>query len=129
MLVNGHDGHRSFGHDIASTTALGRRLAEAGITLPVGNPSDWPWADWEEHISPPGSRRRAALSPLIIVNTGAVLEIDHAIIDSTAPKPIIDRLVAATERALAELVASASGARASSPARSALGPRRSAPPS
>lgn len=103
MLVNGHDGHRSFGHDIASTSALGRRLAEAGITLPVGNPSDWPWADWEAHIAPWVEASGSALAE-IIVNTGAVLEIDHAIIDSIAPQPIIDRLVAATEQALSELV-------------------------
>jgi len=103
MLVNGHDGHRSFGHDIASTTALGRRLAKAGIELPVGNPSDWPWADWEAHIAPWVEASGSALAE-IIVNTGAVLEIDHAIIDSTAPQPIIERLVAATEQSLAELV-------------------------
>ncbi len=103
MLVNGHDGHRSFGHDIASTTALGRRLAKAGIELPAGNPSDWPWADWEAHIAPWVEASGSALAE-IIVNTGAVLEIDHAIIDSTAPQPVIERLVAATEQALAELV-------------------------
>jgi len=103
MLVNGHDGHRSFGHDIASTTALGRRLAEAGITLPVGNPSEWPWADWEAHIAPWIEASGSALAE-IIVNTGAVLEIDHAIIDSTAPQSIIDRLVAATDAALGQLV-------------------------
>ncbi len=104
MLVNGHDGHRSFGHDIASTTALGRRLAEAGIELPVGNPSDWPWADWEAHLAPWIEASGGALAE-IIVNTGAVLEIDHAIIDSTAPQPIIERLVAATDAALGDLVA------------------------
>lgn len=104
MLVNGHDGHRSFAHDIASTTALGRRLAEAGIELPAGNPADWPWADWEAHISPWIEASGGALAE-IIVNTGAVLEIDHAIIDSTAPQPIIDRLVIATDGALGKLVA------------------------
>ncbi len=104
MLVNGHDGYRSFGHDIASTMALGRRLAEAGIELPVDNPSQWPWADWEAHVAAWIGASGSALAE-IIVNTGAVLEIDHAIIDSTAPQPIIERLVAATEQALSELVA------------------------
>jgi len=103
MLVNGHDGHRSFGHEIASTSALGRRLAEAGIELPLTDPKEWPWADWEQHVTPWIDASGSALAE-IIVNTGAVLEIDHAIIDSTAPQPIIERLVQATETALAELV-------------------------
>ena len=104
MLVNGHDGHRSFGHDIASTSALGRRLAQAGIALPLGDhPANWPWSDWEAHIAPWVEASGSALAE-IIVNTGAVLEIDHAIVDSIAPQSIIDRLVAATERALGELV-------------------------
>lgn len=104
MLVNGHDGHRALGHDVASTSALGRRLAAAGIALPPGNPADWPWADWEEQVAPWIAASGRALAE-IIFNTGAVLEIDHAIIDSLAPQPIVDRLVAATEGALSELVA------------------------
>lgn len=104
MLVNGHDGHRKFGHDIASTTALGRRLAEAGIELPVGNPADWPWAEWEEHVALWVEASGNAMAE-IIFNTGAVLEIDHAIIDSTAPQPIVERLVVATDTALNDLVA------------------------
>jgi predicted NBD/HSP70 family sugar kinase len=104
MLVNGHDGRRTFGHDIASTAALGRRLAEAGISLPVANPADWPWGDWEEYVAPWVEASGSAMAE-IVLNTGAVLEIDHAIIDSSAPQPIIERLVAATDTALTELVA------------------------
>lgn len=104
MLVNGHDGRRTFGHDIASTVALGRRLAEAGIALPVANPADWPWEEWEEYVAPWVEASGSAMAE-IILNTGAVLEIDHAIIDSSAPQPIIERLVAATHTALTELVA------------------------
>lgn len=104
MLVNGHDGHRKFGHDIASTTALGRRLAKAGIELPVGNPADWPWPEWEEHVALWVEASGSAMAE-IIFNTGAVLEIDHAIIDSTAPQPIVERLVVATDTALNDLVA------------------------
>jgi predicted NBD/HSP70 family sugar kinase len=103
MLVNGHDGRRTFGHDIASMVALARRLAKAGIALPVDNPADWPWADWEEYVAPWIVASGSAMAE-IILNTGAVLEIDLAIIDSTAPQPIIDRLVAATDGALSELV-------------------------
>lgn len=108
MLVNGRDGHRSFGHDIASTTALIRRLTEAGIEPPAGPPAEWPWADWEMQVGPWLEASGKALAE-IIFNTGAVLEIDHAIIDSTAPQPIIERLVAATDKALGDLAASGVG--------------------
>lgn len=103
MLVNGDDGQRSFGHDIASISALRRRLAAANIDLPVGNPASWPWADWEPHIRPWLEASGRALAE-IIVNTGAVLEIDHAVVDGIAPQPIIDRLVETTDAALGELV-------------------------
>ncbi len=107
MLVNGHDGRRRFGHDIASTTALSRHLAKAGIALPVGHPADWPWADWEAQVAPWIAEAGAAMAE-IIVNTAAVLEIDQAIIDSSAPQPIVERLVAATQLGLGQLPASGS---------------------
>jgi len=103
MLVNGHDGHRTTGHDLASTTALGRLLAAAGLSLPVGNPADWPWADWEPYIAPWLDQAGAAMAE-IIVNTGAVLEVDHVIIDSAAPQPIVERLAAATDSHLGQLI-------------------------
>jgi predicted NBD/HSP70 family sugar kinase len=104
MLVNGHDGRRTFGHDVASMVALGRRLAEAGIPLPVSHPVHWPWAEWEEHVAPWVEASGSAMAE-IIINTAAVLEIDQAIIDSAAPQPIIERLVAATDSALSNVVA------------------------
>ncbi len=104
MLVNGHDGKRVFGHDIASTNALRRRLAAAGIEMPVGDPADWPWLDWEPHVGPWITKSGAAMAE-ILFNTVAVIEVDLAIIDGVVPAPIIARLVDATEAALKDLPA------------------------
>jgi predicted NBD/HSP70 family sugar kinase len=103
MLVNCHDGGRTTGHDVASTTALARRLAAAGLSLPVGNPADWPWAEWEAHVAPWLDQAGLAMAE-IVVNTAAVLEIDHVIIDSAAPQQIVERLVAATDTHLGQLI-------------------------
>lgn len=102
MLVNGQDGHRKLGHDLASTVALCHRLAAAGIPLPAGNPTEWPWTEWEQHVAPWIDEAGSAMAE-IVYNTAAVLELDQAIIDSAAPAEIVDRLVAATERSLATL--------------------------
>lgn len=102
MLVNGHDGRRKLGHDLASTIALSNRLAAAGITLPVDSPTEWPWAEWEQHVAPWLDEAGSAMAE-IIYNTAAVVELDQAIIDSAAPSEIVERLVAATEQSLATL--------------------------
>lgn len=102
MLVNGHDGHPRFGHDLASTTALSRRLAESGIRIPVDAPAAWPWQDWKEQVEPWIEEAGIAMAE-IIFNTAAVLEIDQAIIDSAVPQEIVERLVDATQRALSDL--------------------------
>lgn len=102
MLVNGHDGQRKLGHDIASTLVLKKRLVEAGIPHPSGNPLDWPWQDWEPHVSSWIDDAAGAMAE-IIYNTAAVLELDQGIIDSTAPPEIVERLVSATDRKLTAL--------------------------
>lgn len=102
MLVNGHDGLRVFGHDIASTTALGRRLAEAGIALPPGDAADWPWSEWEPYVAAWIAASGSALAE-IVFNTSAVIEVELAIIDGNVPVAILERLVGATETALAAL--------------------------
>ncbi|MBN9317468.1 MAG: ROK family transcriptional regulator [Devosia sp.] len=103
MLVNNPAGLRTTGHDLASHSALARRLAADGLVLPAANPADWPWAEWEPHVAPWIEHAGAAMAE-IIANTAAVLEVDHVIIDSTSPQGIIERLVAATDRSLAELI-------------------------
>ncbi len=105
MLVNGHDGNRTVGHQVASLVALERRLSAAGIALPRTNPAAWPWAEWEAHVAPWIAAAGPAMAE-IILNTAAVLEVDLAIIDSAVPPAILDRLVAATDCHLAQLAAS-----------------------
>ncbi len=102
MLVGSSTGERRLGHDLASTLALKRRLAAAGFAYPTGNPIDWPWQDWEPHITAWVDEAGGAMAE-IIYNTAAVLELDQAIIDSGTPPEIVERLIAATERALATL--------------------------
>jgi predicted NBD/HSP70 family sugar kinase len=102
MLVNGHDGHRKLGHDLASTVALCHRLKAAGISPPEGDPTEWPWADWEPQVAAWIDEAGSAMAE-IIYNTAAVLELDQAIIDSAAPTEIAERLVTATDASLATL--------------------------
>lgn len=96
------DGRRRQAFQLASLTALGERLAAAGLSLPPGNPVDWPWAEWEPHVSGWIEVAACALAE-VIFNTTAVLELDMVIIDSTAPPDILQRLVNAVQAELDEL--------------------------
>jgi predicted NBD/HSP70 family sugar kinase len=103
MLVCRSDGSgREFGHVLASTMALDRRLANAGIEHAATNPADWPWAEWEEQVAPWLAQCGDALAQ-IILNSAAVIECDLVIVDGAIPPPVLDRLLAETRRALAEL--------------------------
>ncbi|WP_299639553.1 ROK family transcriptional regulator [Devosia sp.] len=102
MLVNTGDDRRRFGHDVASTSALSRRLAASGIDVPPGDPSDWPWADWEPHVAAWIANAGAALAE-IVFNTAAVIEVEAVVIDGIVPTPIVERMVAATDAALTSL--------------------------
>lgn len=99
MLVCKPDGGRDFGHLIASLQSLQQRLAAAGLTLPCSNPLDWPWAEWEPQVAPWLAECAEALAQ-IILNSAAVIEFDLAIIDGVMPKPLVERLLAETQRAL-----------------------------
>lgn len=100
MLVNGHGSERHTAAEIASAEGLARRLAAAGIALPIGdNPASWPWAKWEPHVSAWIDDAGAALAE-VVFNTGAVLEFDRVIIDSTFPHDIVQRLARATDKGL-----------------------------
>lgn len=90
------DGRRRQAFELTSITALGERLASAGLSLPPGNPVDWPWSEWEPHVADWIDVAACALSE-VIFNTTAVLELDMVIIDSTAPPGIVQRLVHAIE--------------------------------
>ncbi len=102
MLVCRPDGSRDFGHLVASLQSLHRRLAAAGITAPLANPLDWPWDEWEPHVGPWLAECGEALAQ-IILNSAAVIEFDLAVIDGVIPKPLLERLLAETQRALEAL--------------------------
>ncbi len=103
MLVCRSDGSgREFGHVLASTMALDRRLRAAGIAHPATNPAEWPWDEWETHVAPWLAECGDALAQ-IIMNSAAVIECDLAILDGAMPRPILERLLLETRRALSEL--------------------------
>jgi predicted NBD/HSP70 family sugar kinase len=102
VLVCRPDGGREFAHLLASTMALDRRLAEAGITRPVTNPTEWPWEEWEPVVSPWLAECGDALAQLIMT-TAAVIECDLAILDGAMPRPILERLLIETREALDRL--------------------------
>jgi predicted NBD/HSP70 family sugar kinase len=102
MLVCDRDGKHRTAADIASARGLARSLAAAGIELPAGNPADWPWQLWEPQVADWLEGAGMALAQ-VLFNTGAVLEYDRAIIDSSFPRDIVERLVEATERGFDQL--------------------------
>lgn len=102
MLVCKSDGTRDFGHRIASLRALQLRLAAAGIAYPATDPQDWPWEEWEAHVAPWLTASGEALAQ-ILLNTSAVIEFDHTVIDGDMPRPILERLLDETQRALEQL--------------------------
>lgn len=110
MLVSGEAGTRRFGYQIASLTALVQRLEAAGIAVPTGNPIDWPWADWEPHLSAWLQQAGQALAQ-IIVNVAAVIEFELAIIDSAIPPELVSRLVDETRAGVQQLPTVASARR------------------
>lgn len=102
MAVIDAEGKRRVAHHVASLTALRQRLARNGIVAPVSNPADWPWASWEPHVSHWLAEAGGALAE-ICLNTAAVVEVGHIVIDGDVPPEIRTRLVAATTAALEKL--------------------------
>ncbi len=103
MLVCRPDGSgREFGHVLASTMALDRRLAAAGIARASANPADWPWDEWEPQVAPWLAECGDALAQ-IIMNSAAVIECDLVVVDGALPRPVLERLLSETRRALTEL--------------------------
>lgn len=102
MLVSGPDGTRQFGHDIASLSAFTRRLTAAGIAAPDGDPTAWPWDEWEPLVATWIADSGAALAE-ITFNTVAAIEVDMVIIDGALPAPLVTRLAAAADAALDRL--------------------------
>jgi predicted NBD/HSP70 family sugar kinase len=101
MVVTDRSGTQRFVYEIASIHALNTRLAEAGLTLDAsygaasGDPAGLILATWIEDA--------AFVLVQAVLNARTVLEFDLAIIDSPLPPPVLDRIVAAAQRAAKEL--------------------------
>lgn len=86
---------RRYSAELASLAALQRRLARVGIAPQDGCSRNWHWDDWEEHVAPWIEEAGLAMAE-IAVNTAAAVETQQVIIDGPLPRPILDRLIAAT---------------------------------
>ena len=102
MYVTNAAGQRQFGHLVASLTPFRQALAAAGITVPLANPRDWPWAEWETLVAPWIASASDALAT-IIMNTRAALDCDLFVVDGELPPEILARLAQATREAMGEL--------------------------
>ena len=102
MLVTDRHGDQNFVHLIASVYAFEQRLAGAGIVVPPTTPLFWPWEQWEPHVSEWIEDAAAALAKALL-NTGAVIEYQMAIIDGVIPTSVLGRLVSAVEAKIAQM--------------------------
>jgi len=107
IFICDHAGQRTVGHRICSTLALRRRLAAAGRPVPVGDPADWPWADFEPVLEDWLSEAGYGLAQ-IIYNTAVVSDIDRVVIDGAMPRQVLERLNARTVQELGALESHAS---------------------
>lgn len=99
MLINDRHGDINFAHLLASTFSLGQRLSGADIELPRTSPLEWPWEDWEPHVSDWIEDAGSALAR-IIANTSAVFEFKVAVVDGVMPPAMLDRLIDSVQRYL-----------------------------
>ncbi|ODT81496.1 MAG: hypothetical protein ABS76_11680 [Pelagibacterium sp. SCN 64-44] len=122
MLVGvGEDGTLLPAHDIASLTALERRLARAGIAHEPCAPQQWDWAGFGPVLDAWIADSAAALAR-VAYSTSTVIETGLVVIDGLLPAPILARLIAqiqvelerlpVTGQALPHLRAGHSGAQA-----------------
>lgn len=101
MRVTGRDGKLRYADEIASLTALGRALEEAGLTLAEAlGPNPGPAAgavlgQWIEEAA-------FALAQ-VALNTAAVMEFDFVVVEGEVPEPVLRRLVEAVRQSLGEL--------------------------
>ena len=99
MLVADEDGTLVPAERIVSLSSLARMLRDKGVAVPLEDPTDWPWADWQDELAPWIERAAQAIAT-VIFNTTATVRCDHVIIDGALPKDIMDQLVEKTERQL-----------------------------
>jgi len=102
MLVTDRHGEQNFLHLLASIQALEHILVGAGEHVPPTTPMFWPWDDWEAHVSDWIDDAGPALAK-VLLNTAAVIEFDHAVVDGEIPTSILDRVIASVERSMASM--------------------------
>lgn len=102
MLITDRAGDLNFLHLLGSIFALEQRLLGADISVPPTTPMFWPWEEWEPHVTEWIEEAGHAIAK-VLVNTAAVIEVDHAVIDGIMPQPILDRLIDKVRQALGEL--------------------------
>lgn len=102
MFIVGEDGARYIGHQVASLTPVREALSRRQLTPPASSPRDWPWQDWGDFVPHWVDCAGKALAA-IAMNTGAVVNVNHIVIDGEIPPSLVASLVAATERELALL--------------------------
>lgn len=102
MLVTDRHGEQNFLHLLASIQALEHILVGADEHVPPTTPLFWPWEDWDDHVTGWIEDAAPALAK-VILNTAAVIEFDHAVIDGEVPVAVLDRIIAAVERSMASM--------------------------
>jgi len=103
MLVGtGEGGALRPAHDIASLTALKRRLAEAGIPHEACPPQHWDWQGFGPVLDAWIADSAMALAR-VAYNTSTVIECGLVVIDGLLPAPILARLIAEMQAELERL--------------------------
>ncbi len=102
MMVVDRHGDLNFLHLLGSIYALEQRLAGADLHVPPTTPLFWPWDEWEPHVSDWIAESASAIAK-VLLNTGAVIEVENAVIDGVMPSDILDRLIGETRAAMATL--------------------------
>jgi predicted NBD/HSP70 family sugar kinase len=107
IFICDREGKRTIGHRIASTLALRKKLAAAGLAVPEGDPGEWDWSAFEPVLDDWLSEAGYGLAQ-IIYNTAVVSDVDRVVVDGTMPRNILEKLVDYTVREMAELESFAS---------------------
>lgn len=102
MLVSDGAGGQQAAHSIASTTALARRLASAGIAVEASAVEDWDWASFGPVLDQWIADSAQALAR-VVFNTTTVIESDLVVIDGIIPRDIVRALVDGVTEALRQL--------------------------
>lgn len=102
LMVTDLNGKPAFVFQVASILALEARLRDAGLQRPAGNPTTWDW-DRIEPVATQWIEAAAFVLAQAVITTRAMVEVDLVVIDGVLPRPVLDRLFAQVEIAMAKL--------------------------